>query len=64
MIQTLLAGVVATTLVAMSPAFANIGYEAEWSQAVYPSVGQCHFVTQTTVTPAGRRVREQHQVCN
>jgi hypothetical protein len=57
--------VVATTMfVMLSPAFANPSYEAEWGLSTYPSGGQCHFVTQQTVTPTGHRVHEQHQVCN
>jgi hypothetical protein len=53
----------ATTFVMLSPVFANPSYEAEWDQATYPSAGQCHFVTQLTVTPTGHRVAERHQVC-
>jgi hypothetical protein len=57
--------VVATTMfVMLSPAFANPSYEAEWGLSTYPSAGECHFVTQQTVTPTGHRVHEQHQVCN
>jgi hypothetical protein len=60
----LLAAAAATLVVAVSPAFANIGTEAEEGYAVYPSVGQCHFVTQRTVTQNGRVIYERHQVCN
>jgi hypothetical protein len=57
--------VVATTTFAMlSPAFENPSYEAEWGLGTYPSAGECHFITQQTVTPTGHRVHEQHQVCN
>jgi hypothetical protein len=56
--NTLFAAVAVITLVALSPAFAGIGYDSEWDQGVYPPAGDCRFATQTTVTPAGRRVSE------
>jgi hypothetical protein len=54
----------ATTMVfAMSPAFASSpADDAEQGYAVYPSVGQCHFVTERVVQN-GRVVYTQHQVC-
>jgi hypothetical protein len=63
MTKTLVAAVAVITLAALSPAFASIGYDSEWDQGVYPSAGECRFITQTTVTPTGRRVSEQHQLC-
>jgi hypothetical protein len=60
----LLAAAAATLVIAVSPAFANIGTEAEEGLAVYPSAGQCHFVTQRIVTQNGRVTYGRHQVCN
>ena len=34
--NTLFATVAVITLVALSPAFASIGYDSEWDQGVYP----------------------------
>jgi hypothetical protein len=51
----LLAAAAATLVVAVSPAFANIGTEAEEGYAVYPSVGQCHFVRERVVTQTDLR---------
>ena len=55
----------AAMLVAVSPAFAaSPADDAEQGYSVYPSPGECHFVTQRTVTQNGRVIYERHQVCN
>ena len=62
----LLAAAAATLVVAVSPAFAESPAElAEQGYAGYPSVGECHFVTQRMLAQDGRHiVFERHQVCN
>jgi hypothetical protein len=62
--KMLFATLAATMFVVVSPAFANPSQEAEDGYAVYPSAGECHFVTQRTATQNGRVTYERHQVCN
>ena len=61
--KILFAAAAATMVFAVSPSFASIADEAEQGLAVYPSAGQCHFVTQRAVQN-GRVVYERHQICN
>ena len=61
----LLAAAAATMVFAVAPAFAaSPADDAEQGYSVYPSPGECHFVTQRTVTQNGRVIYERHQVCN
>jgi hypothetical protein len=60
----LLAAAAATMVFAVSPAFASAASDAEDGYTVYPSPGECHFVTQRIVTQNGRVTYERHQVCN
>jgi len=54
----------ATVLVAAAPAFAAAPTDdAEWGRSPYPSVGDCHFVLKRMITPIGRVVLQEQQVC-
>jgi hypothetical protein len=50
-------------VIAVSPAFAGPASEAEDGYAVYPSVGQCHFVREAVPTQNGHVTYQMVQVC-
>jgi hypothetical protein len=60
----LLAAAAATTIIAVSPAFASIADESENGLAVYPSPGVCHFVREALPTQNGHVTYRMVQVCN
>jgi hypothetical protein len=54
----------ATMLMTAVPAFAGLGDEVEQGLSTYPSVGQCHFVLQRTMTQDGRVILQRAQACD
>ena len=63
--NVLFAAATAMVIVAVSPAFASSpADDAEQGYSVYPSPGECHFVTERVVTQNGHVTYERHQVCN
>ena len=62
--KVLFAAAAATMFVVVSPAFAGPADDAEQGYSVYPSPGECHFVTERVVTQNSRVIYQRQQVCN